>query len=502
MTQFQELKGIQTQWNSNEAILAHLRKTKPYVLTESSVEEVSHGDGHHRLENFIIEGDNLPILASLYAYKGRIDLIYADPPYNTGKKDFRYNDRWLNDPDDLAGYVAADDAGRHTKWLNFMAPRLHMLKQMLKNSGVIAISIDERELFRLGILMDDIFGEENRLGIINWEKKYAPSNDSKHLSPATEYVLVYAKEEKNAKTRPLERTGQMNAYYRNPDNDPQGVWASDNPSAKTWAEKDDYAIQSPFTGEMHYPPPGACWRNKKLNMKSWLEEWGSPYIEQSDSRRTAKMLVIDGDLEEAKRKAQERYQQGAWPFLYFMDGGKGRPRTKRYLNHVKQGRVPMTFFTEEDYKDVLEIGSQSWEYEQSGHSQDGSRLLKAIMGGINRDRDSTPKPLMLIKKIIHLWCPLNGIVLDPFAGSGTTAHAVLELNQETDSSRKFILIEPGNPEENDYFARTLTAERVRRTITGDWARGKQHPLPGGFTFKIMGQTIDEIALMNIQKADE
>ncbi len=109
---------------------------------------------------------------------------------------------------------------------------------------------------------------------------------------------------------------------------------------------------------------------------------------------------------------------------------------------------------------------------------------------------------MLIKKIIHLWCPLNGIVLDPFAGSGTTAHAVLELNQETDSSRKFILIEPGNPEENDYFARTLTAERIKRAITGDWARGKQHPLPGGFTFKIMGQTIDEIALMNIQKADE
>jgi adenine-specific DNA-methyltransferase len=503
MVQFQELKGIRMEWNGNRAVFDLLRKTKPRVLTESGVGEISYGDAGYRLENFIIEGDNLQVLASLYKYKGRVDLIYADPPYNTGKKDFRYNDRWLNDPndDDLGEYVNEEDAGRHTKWLNFMAPRLYMLKQMLKDTGIIAVSIDERELFRLGMLMDDIFFEENRLGIINWEKKYAPSNDSKHLSPATEYVLVYAKKEKKAETQPLERTGQMNSYYRNPDNDPEGLWAGDNPSAKTWSEKDDYAIQSPFTGEMHYPPAGACWRNKKSNMKIWLEEWGSSYVEKPDEHRTTKMLVIAGDLEEAKVKAYDRYNKGPWPFLFFMDGGKGRPRTKRYLNRVKQGRVPMTFLTEEDYEDVLAIGSQSWEHEQSGHSQDGSRVLRAIIGTVNTDRDSTPKPLMLIKKIIHLWCPPSGIVLDPFAGSGTTAHAVLELNEETDSRRKFILIEPGNPKENDFFARTLTAERVRRVINGNWAFGKQRSLPGGFTFKTKGQAIDETAIMDMQREE-
>ncbi len=503
MTQFQELKGIRMEWNGNKAILDLLRKTKPRVLTENGVGEISCGDTEHRLENFIIEGDNLQVLASLYKYRGRVDLIYADPPYNTGKKDFRYNDRWLNDPndDDLGEYVSEEDAGRHTKWLNFMAPRLYMMKQMLKDSGVLAVSIDERELFRLGMLMDDTFGEENRLGIINWEKKYAPSNDSKHLSPATEYVLVYAKKEVKTETRPLERTAQMNSYYRNLDNDSEGLWAGDNPSAKTWSEKDDYAIQSPFTGEMHYPPSGACWRHKKSNMKAWLEAWGSSYVEKPDDNRKAKMLVIDGDLEEAKRKAYDKYKEGSWSYLYFMEGGKGRPRTKRYLKHVKQGRVPMTFLTEADYEDVLEIGSQSWEHEQSGHSQDGTRVLRSIMGTVNTDRDSTPKPLMLIKKIIHLWCPQDGIVLDPFAGSGTTAHAVLELNEETSSNRKFILIEPGNPKENDCFARTLTAERIRRVITGNWAFGKKRPLPGGFTFKIKGQTIDETAIMNMQREE-
>jgi adenine-specific DNA-methyltransferase len=498
MNQFQELKGIRMEWSGNRAVLDLLKRTKPCVLTKEGVEGISYGDAECRSDNYIIEGDNLQVMASLYKYKGKIDLIYADPPYNTGNKDFLYNDRWLNDPndDDPGEYVNAEDAGRHTKWLNFMAPRLHMMKQMLKNSGVIAISIDEREFFRLGMLMDDIFGEENRLGIINWQKKYAPSNDSKHLSPATEYVLVYAKNEKRAETGLLERTKQMDSHYSNPDNDPGGLWRSDNASAKTWSEKDDYGIQNPFNGEILYPPPSSCWRYKKSSMKQWLEEWGSKYVERPDHHRRANMLVIEGDLEEAKRKAFDKYQKGSWPFLYF-PGGKGRPTTKRYLNLVKQGRVPMTYLTEEDYEDVLEIGGQSWDHEQSGHTQDGRKILNAIMGGDHGF--STPKPLKLIKKIIHLWCPPNGIVLDPFAGSGTTAHAILELNNEIGTNRKFILIEQGNPKERECFARTLTADRVMRVISGNWFVGKQPPLYGGFTFKTKGQKIDENAIMRMQR---
>jgi adenine-specific DNA-methyltransferase len=478
-----------------------LRKTKPRVLTEKEIEDISCKNGGHLSDNLIIEGDNLQVMTSLYKYKGKIDFIYADPPYGTGNKEFRFNDQWLNNPndDDPGDYVKEEDGGRHTKWLNFIAPRLHLMKRMLKPSGVIAVSIDEREFFHLGMLMNDIFGEKNRLGIINWQKKYAPSNDSKHLSDATEYVLIYARNDEHAETRPLERTKRMNAMYSNPDNDPEGAWSSSDPSARTWSEKDDYGIQSPLTGEIYYPPEGRSWANRKTDVKKWLEAWGSSYIERLDETRTAKMLILEGDIESAKRKAYEIYHRGAWPSLYFMDQGMGRPRMKRYLTQVKQGRVPMNFFAEEEYEDVLEIGCQSWKYQESGHTQDGRKMLNAIMGGYHGF--STAKPLKLIKKIIHLWCPPNGFVLDPFAGSGTTAHAVLELNAEVGSHRKFILIEVGNPKEQDYFARTLTAERVKRVITGNWAIGKHNPLPGSFTFKTKGQTIDECAIMNMQREE-
>lgn len=501
MTQFQELTGIRMEWNGNRAVLDILRKTKPRVLTEKGVQDLSYGDEKHRAENFIIEGDNLQVLTSLYKYKGRIDLIYADPPYGTGNKEFRYNDRWLNDPndDDPGDYVKEEDGGRHTKWLNFMAPRLHLFKRMLKPSGVIAVSIDKRELFRLGMLMDDIFGEENCLGIINWQKRHGPTNDSKHLSPATEYVLIYAKRESQAETRLLARTERMNAAYSNRDDDPEGDWSGGDPSVRTWSEKDDYGIQSPFSGEIHYPPPGTSWRYKKSDMRRWLEAWGTPYSEKQDEYRTARMLVLQGNLEEAKRKAFERYQQGSWPKLFFLEDGKGRPRVKRYLNDVKQGRVPITYLAEDEYKDILEIGSQSWAYEQSGHTQEARQVLNAIMGGFHGF--TTPKPVKLLKTIIHLWCPPYGIVLDPFAGSGTTAQAMLELNAEIGSERKFIMIEEGNPKEHYRFARTLTAERIKRVIAGDWDAGKRPGLPGGFTFKTKGKTIDENAIMNMQKEE-
>jgi len=501
MTQFQELSGIRMEWNGNRAILDLLRKTKPRVLTEKGIEHISCGEGDLRSDNLLIEGDNLQVLTSLYKYKGRIDFIYADPPYGTGNKEFRYNDHWLNDPnsDEPGDYVKEEDGGRHTKWLNFIAPRLHLMKRMLKPSGVIAVSIDKRELFRLGMLMDDIFGEANCLGIINWQKKYAPSNDSKHLSPTTEYILIYAKREPFAETRLLDRTERMNANYRNPDNDPRGNWAGSDPSVRIWSAKDDYGIQSPFTGEILYPPEGTSWRHKKSDIKRWLEEWGSPYIEQSDEYRKANMLVFDRELDEVKRKASEIYVKGPWPILYFMNESKGRPRIKKYLSDVKQGRVPMTFMQEEEYEDVLEIGSQSWAHEESGHTQDARRMLNAIMGGFHEF--TTPKPVKLLKKIIHLWCPPHGTVLDPFAGSGTTAQAILELNAEVGSQRKFILIEEGNPKEQQHFTRTLTAERIKRIITGDWDAGKHPPLPGGFTFKTKGKAIDEQAIMNMQKEE-
>ncbi len=161
------------------------------------------------MRNLLIDGDNLQSMVTLYKYRGQVDLILTDPPYNTGN-DFRYNDRWDTDPNDdgLGDLVDIDDEGRHTKWLKFMWPRLMMMEEMLKPSGVLAICIDERELFRLGTMLDEIFYPENRLAIINWQKAAAPKNDKNHVSSTTEYVLVYAKDEKRSDkaSRTLPRT--------------------------------------------------------------------------------------------------------------------------------------------------------------------------------------------------------------------------------------------------------------------------------------------------------
>lgn len=154
----------------------------------------SEGEPESQARNLVIEGDNLQAMATPYKERGQVDLILTDPPYNTGG-DWRYNDRWDEDPNDpgIGDIVAADEAGRHTKWMKFMWPRLQMMKAMLKPGGVLAICIDFRELFRLGQMLDELFGEKNRLGIINWQRTYSPSNDAEHLAVATKYVLVYAK---------------------------------------------------------------------------------------------------------------------------------------------------------------------------------------------------------------------------------------------------------------------------------------------------------------------
>jgi len=247
------------------------------------------------------------------------------------------------------------------------------MKRLLKPSGVIAISIGKEELFHLGLLMDDLFGEDNRLGIINWQKRYSPSNDSKHIADTTDYVFIYRDERK------ISEQGDVLAE--------QGalLWGMNDPS---------------------FDPARLC-----------------------------------------------------------------------------VGDVPLLPFPPSWYQRPFELGGQSWCYEQSGHNQDATKLLNAIMGIDDNHRPMTPKPLKLIEKIIQLWCPLDGVVLDAFAGSGTVGHAVLDLNARIGSNRSFILIEQGNPATGDYFAQTLTAERLRRIITGTWATGSHAPLPGGFVFQ-------------------
>jgi len=471
-------------------------------------------------------------MVTLYKYKGQVDLILTDPPYNTGK-DFRYNDKWDTDPNDpdLGNIVSLEDGSRHTKWMKFMLPRLQVMKGMLKPEGILAICIDEREFFHLGMLLNETFGEENRIAIINWQKTYSPKNDTKHVSTATEYVLIYAKDKERAKTRLLPRNETMNKRFSNPDNDPDGVWSGKDPTAKEIRKNASYAIQSPFTGHLHYPeaeftfsgdvpPAKKHWTGlKKSEMKSLLESWGVKYTETDIKDGRGKALIISGAkvtlsnydaandpaVIRAKREAQKRLKQDNWSKLIFLgSNNEGRPRIKNHLIYVKQGKVPLTYWASEDYDDpdFFDFGVQSWAYTESGHSQTGLTELNAILG--SNHGFETVKPLRLFEKIIQIWCPSDGIVLDPFAGSGTTAHAVLKLNNATDTCRKFILVEKG--EGTDEYAKTLTRERVKRAITGERMSSDSNdvsvePLDGAFVYWELDAKIDASAILAMRREE-
>jgi adenine-specific DNA-methyltransferase len=377
--------------------------------------------------------------------------------------------------------------------------------------GVCAVCIDERELFRLGMLMDEVFGERNRIAIINWQKSYSAKSDSEHVSTATEYVIVYAKDRDKATTLLLDRTEAMDARYGRPDGD-LDEWRSDNLSAKAHPKPEDYGIQSPFTGDIHYPTGSGRWRKRKSDIKRHLEGWGSEYVAMSDPASTLPSLVLKGTilkngrlvttdavLQEAREKAKCVWEHQVWPQIYFGLSGEGRPAAKRYLKDVKKGRVPMTYWADEEYDVPLVLNAQSWRHAESGHSQAGINELSAVVGP--KHAFETVKPLKLFSKIIQIWCPPSGIVLDPFAGSGTTGHAVLSMNEETGTSRNFILIEQSRSARNDNYARTLLADRLRRVITGEWMAGQQKPVQGGFTFKTSTQRIDRAAVLAMQREE-
>lgn len=493
----QEQEAASREAGKNGIVMSYTGRTAPWQIIRlvkpklsKIIKKYSVGDEASQAENEIWDGENLSTMVTLYKHRGQVDLIVTDPPYNTGE-DFRYNDKWDKDPNDpdLGELVAKDDGSRHSKWLKFMTPRIWMMREMLKPGGVIAICIDHRELYRLGMLMDEIFREENRLAIINWQKSAAARPDNNHVSTSTEYVLVYGKDITRARTASLARAESDNTRYSNVDKDPGGLWREGNLTAKTYAAKDDYGIQSPFTGLVHYPAGNGAWRHPKRNVKEWLAGWGSEYEERDIGDGRGKALMVKrqqpGSVTSAvSKKALARLQEDNWPFVWFGRDGEGRPRVKTYLEKIKKGKVPVTYWSDTDLSaDTVtdtELDATSWDYEESGRSADGVKELTEVVGPGHGF--TTVKPLKLMTKIIQLWCKPEGIVMDPFAGSGTTGHAVLELNRDAGSSRRFILIEQGNSEKGDHYAKTLTAERVKRVITGDWASGKCSPVPGGFRF--------------------
>jgi len=211
-----------------------------------------------------------------------------------------------------------------------------------------------------------------------------------------------------------------------------------------------------------------------------------------------KGIVLTESEATAYEKAKARYEAGTWPRFIFLSKGLGKPRVKRYLHEVKRGIVPTTFWLE-DFEFPQELGPVTWPHQESGHSEQGVDELSAVVGKGHEFK--TVKPLKLFQKIIQIWCPPDGLVLDPFAGSGTTGHAVLALNRITGATRRFTLIEQGRPEKGDPYARSLLADRLQRVITGDWQAGPAEPLGSGYRFATLDKRVDAHALLNMERAE-
>ena len=413
-------------------------------------------------QNKIIHGDNLEALKSLLPeYEGRIDCIYIDPPYNTGNEGWIYNDN-VNDPriKKWLGEVVgkeSEDFTRHDKWLCMMYPRLKLLQKLLSEKGAIFISIDDNEQANLKLVCDEIFGSGNFVANVSWQRTYSMRNDVKGIASEVESVIIYCKSPDWQPNR-LQRTEEMNSKYKNPDNDSKGAWRNIVASAPGAATHQGmvYAIQNPLTGEFAYPPQGRCWSLGQDQMLNAMNEWCNYELKDlHDIEKRAEMcgvtkdeikkdvfaIVLKDDLEIAKEKAQDILNNRVIPEFYFSKQGYGTLSRKAYLNSVS-GR-PVTNF---------------WSFEECGHTDEASRQLKNMFDG--KAIFDTPKPTRLIERILQIATDKDSIILDSFAGSGTTAHAVLNMNKKDGGNRSFILIEMMD------YAETITAERVKRVIKG------------------------------------
>ncbi len=379
-------------------------------------------------DNLIIHGDNLHALKALLPrYAGRVKCIYIDPPYNTGNEGWAYNDK-VNSPLMKAwlkqnGPVDGEDLERHDKWLCMMWPRLHLLKELLSEDGVICISCDDVEVASLISILNEVFGEENKEEIICWRRRHNQPNDkSKPIAKTAEFMVVYAKNLEELKRLKSFNGLPLTGNFTNPDHDPKGPWASKpwkSGSAQTGTR---YSITTP-TGVVYD------------------EEW-------LGTQDTFESLLADGRISFPKQ-------------------GSGLPRKKYYESErFEEGQVAHNF----------------WGHSEFGSNQEASREIREI--GIGFDN---PKPTRLIKSIVQIFSTRDSIVLDSFAGSGTTAHAVRSLNKEDGGNRKFILVECED------YADTVTAERVRRVIQGVPGAQDQvlrEGLGGSFTFCTLGDPID------------
>lgn len=402
---------------------------------KTAIESYHHQIQHHALEfdpnvsvtgskrganlddNLIVEGDNLLALKALLpTHAGRIKCGYLDPPYNTGNEGWIYNDN-LTQPQfkEWIGHTVGkegEDATRHDKWCCMMYPRLQLLKELLSADGAVFISIDDNEMHHLRMMMDEIFGENNFVATIIWRNSTGPKQ-SKYLSTSHDYILCYAKNKAQWSRNLLPRTAEQEADYTNPDDDPRGPWRSGGLDARNYYSKGSYPITCPGGRVIEGPPGGSYWRV---------------------SEDTLWELDADGRI-------------------WWGEDKNNVPRIKRFLSEVQEGLIPQTV----------------WDYGDVGHTQEAKQEYLQVL--YDKDVFTTPKPVALLKRIFHVATGPGDIILDSFAGSGTAAQAVLELNQEDGGERKFVLIQmpfdnKGHEKDGINICGNITAERVKRVIKG------------------------------------
>ena len=403
----------------------------------------NNGEGKNS-KNLFFTGDNLEVLRHLQTnYAGKVDVIYIDPPYNTGQDDFAYPDSFEYSDDKLKDMFGLDDEqverlksiqgkSSHSAWLTFMYPRLQLAKRMLKRDGVIFISVDDNEDGNLKEICDEIFGESNFLAQVVWERAYAPINLKKNFSPSHDYMLVYGRDANVIETNGIARNNTSDDRYQNPDNDPRGPWSSSDISVGPAIQANIYPVTTP-SGRVVEPPAGRSW---SLSQKAFYE-----------------------------RLADNR--------IWFGADGNGVPRIKRFKSELKKtGITPMTI----------------WKYKDVGHSQEATQKLQELMGG--KKYFTYPKPVKLVQRAIQLYSNEDSIILDFFAGSATTAEAVMKQNMDDGGHRRFIMVQL--PEKT---------YKTNEDGTPKLKDGRMIPTKGGRSALEDGyMSIDEISRERIRRA--
>lgn len=362
-------------------------------------------------EHVFIEGENLEVLKVLQkAYFGKVKLIYIDPPYNTGSDSFIYPDRFQESKEDYLKRIneleddgtlmregffrknSRENGHYHSNWLNMMLPRLYIARNLLRDDGVIFVSCDDNEVHNLRCLMNEIFGEENFIASVIWQKVFSPKNSARFFSEDHDYVLLYARHAEGWRPKLLPRTQEMEARYDNPDKDERGPWTSGDMSARNYYGAGTYPVTCPSGRIVDGPPPGTYWR---VSVEKFKEL-------DSDNR------------------------------IWWGEAGDNTPRLKRFLSEVKEGRVPQTL----------------WQYKEVGHTQEAKKELLALVDFPNSDVVfDTPKPTRLIRRMLQLATTDEDedMVVDFFAGSGTTMEAVLRQNIEDGGKRRCINVQLPEP---------------------------------------------------------